>query len=268
VSTIDERIEDLKKAKADDVRQYYHDFFAPAEGEIVVIGQFNPEQVKKQLTEFFGDWKSNKPYARIPNSYAKVDAINHKVETPDKQNAVFLASSETKINDDDPDYPALIIGGTILGGGANSRLFQRIRVKDGLSYGAYADFDIHTKDDNGILNSSAIAAPQNMPKVEADFQEEIARFLKDGVTADELEKAKKAWLDERVLERGADGRLIDVINDLEHWGRTLQWNERLEAKVAALTPQQVSDALRRHIDPSAISIVKGGDFKKAGAYLQ
>jgi zinc protease len=268
VSTIDERIEDLKKAKADDVRQYYHDFFAPAEGEIVVIGQFNPEQVKKQLTELFGDWKSNKPYARIPNSYAKVDAINHKVETPDKQNAVFLASSETKINDDDPDYPALIIGGTILGGGANSRLFQRIRVKDGLSYGAYADFDIHTKDDNGILNSSAIAAPQNMPKVEADFQEEIARFLKDGVTADELEKAKKAWLDERVLERGADGRLIDVINDLEHWGRTLQWNERLEAKVAALTPQQVSDALRRHIDPSAISIVKGGDFKKAGAYLQ
>ena len=52
----------------------------------------------------------------------------------------------------------------------------------------------------------------------------------------------------------------------EHWGRTLLWDAKLEAAVAALTPQQVNDAFRRHVDPTDITIVKGGDFKKSGTY--
>jgi zinc protease len=48
----------------------------------------------------------------------------------------------------------------------------------------------------------------------------------------------------------------------------MQWDEQLEAKVAALTPQQVNEALKRHLDPASISIVKGGDFKKAGVFQQ
>jgi zinc protease len=267
-STLDEQIEDLKNVKLEDVRQFYNDFFAPAAGEIEVVGQFNPEQVRKQLAELFGDWKSAKPYARITDSYAKVDAINRKIETPDKQNAIFLAASAFKMNDEDPDYAALTMGGIILGGSPNSRLFLRIRVKDGLSYGAGASFGIPTKDDSASLNAYAIAAPQNMPKVEADFQEEVARILKDGVTADELEKAKKTWLDQRTMQRADESKLAGVLESVEIWGRTLQWDEQLEAKVAALTPQQVNDALKRHLDPSALSIVKGGDFKKANVYQQ
>jgi zinc protease len=267
-STLDEQIEDLKNLKLEDVRQVYNDFFAPAEGQISLVGQFNPEQVRKQLTELFGDWKSAKPYARITDSYVKVDAINRKIETPDKQNAIFLAASVFKMNDEDPDYAALTMGGMILGGSPNSRLFMRIRVKDGISYGAGASFGIPTKDDSASLNAYAIAAPQNMPKVEAAFQDEIARILKDGVTADELEKAKKTWLDQRMMQRADESKLAGALESVERWGRTLQWDEQLEAKVAALTPQEVNDALKRHLDPSGLSIVKGGDFKKANVYQQ
>jgi zinc protease len=156
----------------------------------------------------------------------------------------------------------------ILGGSPNSRLFLRIRVKDGLSYGAGASFGVPTKDDSAALNAYAIAAPQNMPKVEADFQEEVARILKDGVTADELEKAKKTWLDQRVMQRSDESKLAGLLESVEIWGRTMQWDEQLEAKVAALTPEQVNAALKRHLDPSALSIVKGGDFKKASVYQE
>ncbi len=52
----------------------------------------------------------------------------------------------------------------------------------------------------------------------------------------------------------------------ERWGRTLDWDVRMEAAVAALTPAQVNEAFKRHVDPAAISIVKGGDFKKSGAF--
>jgi zinc protease len=265
-STIDEQIEDLKKVTLDDVRQFYSQFYGAGEGEIFVSGQFDPEQVKKLVSELFGDWKSASRYERISNTYEKVGPVNDKIETPDKQNALFLAGMPLKMDDEDPDYAALTIAGMIFGGSANSRLFLRIRVKDGLSYGAYAGFNIPTKEDGGRFSASAIAAPQNMPKAEADFNEELASALKDGFTADEVEKAKKAWLDQRSVARTEDASIASTLMSRERWGRTLQWDAKLEAAVAALTPQQVNDAFKRHVDPAAISIVKGGDFKKAGAY--
>ena len=268
VATLDEQIEELKAVTLEDARNFYNEFFAPAEGVIVVTGQFDPKEVQRQMTELFGDWKTTKPYERIHAPFKTREAINHKVETPDKQNALFMAGSTIEMDDEDPDYPALTMGGQILGGSANSRLFRRIRVKDGLSYGAYAGFQVPTKENGGQFYASAIAAPQNMPKVEAAFHEEVALILKDGVTADELQKAKQTWLDERMLQRADEDKLADMLKSRERWGRTMQWDEQLEAKVAALTPQQVNEALRRHLDPSAISIVKGGDFKKAGAYQQ
>ena len=264
--TLDEQIEDLKKVTLDEARHFYTQFYGAGEGEIVVSGQFDPEQVKKLVGELFGDWKSASRYERIPNLYAKVEPVNRKIETPDKQNALFLVGMPLKMTDEDPDYPALTIAGMVFGGSPNSRLFLRIRVKDGLSYGAGAYFSMPTRDDAGRLSGYAIAAPQNMPKVEADFNEELARALKDGFTADEVEKAKKTWLDERSVERAEESSIGGLLSGRERWGRTLQWDAKLEASVAALTPQQVNDAFKRHMDPAAVSIVKGGDFKKAGAF--
>jgi zinc protease len=171
-----------------------------------------------------------------------------------------------KMKDTDPDYPALTIAGMVFGGTPNSRIFRRIRVKDGLSYGAGAQFQIPTEDDSAVLSGYAIAAPQNMPKVESDFNEELALALKDGFTADEVEKAKKTWLDDRTVQRSEESSIASLLINREYWGRTMQWDAKLEAAVASLTPQQVNDAFKHHVDPTGITIVKAGDFKKVGAY--
>ena len=89
-STLDEQIEDLKKVTLDDVRKFYTQFYGAGEGEITISGQFDPAQAQKLVAELFGDWKSAARYERITNTYAKVEAINHKIETPDKQNALFI----------------------------------------------------------------------------------------------------------------------------------------------------------------------------------
>jgi zinc protease len=266
VPTLDEQIEDLKNLKVEDVRSFYNELWAPGVGEIAVVGQFNPDQIRSLLTELFGDWKNTLPYARIEYPYRSVEPINRNLETPDKANALFAASLPVKMNDDDPDYAALTMGEMVLGGSPNSRLFQRIRVKDGLSYGAGAQLHIRTESDGGSLSAYAIAAPQNMPKVESDFQEEVARLLKDGVTSEELQEAKKTWLDQRIIQRTDESNLASRLVDFEYWGRTMNWDAQFEAAVSALTPQQVNEALKRYLDSSAISIVKGGDFKKAGVF--
>ena len=248
------------------MKQFHKDFYGVGDGELVISGQFDPVAMQKLVTDLFGGWKSPAHYERLRYDYAPVAAINDKIETPDKQNAEFLFDMAMKMNDADPDYPALIIAGSVFGGSSNSRLFQRIRVKDGYSYGVSGGFGIRPKDDASSFSGSAIAAPQNMAKVEADFKDELARALKDGFSADEVEKAKKTWLDERALQRSEETSVATLLQARERWARTLDWDAKLEAAVAALTPQQVNDAFRRHVAAGDISIVKAGDFKKAGVY--
>lgn len=266
VATLDEQIEELKAAKLEEVRSFYTQFYGPGEGEIVVSGQFDPEQIKKLAGELFGDWKSASRYQRIVRQYAPAEAINQKIETPDKQNSLFLAGAPMKIDDEDPDAPALTIAQLIFGSSSNSRLFVRIRIKDGLSYGAGATFLMPTKEDAGLMNAYAIAAPQNAPKVEADFNEELAKALKDGFTADEVDKAKKIYADQQAVSRAEEGSIAGILAGRERWGRTMQWDANRDAAVAAVTVDQVNAAFKKHIGPLAISIVKGGDFKKAGVY--
>jgi zinc protease len=265
-STIDEAIAEAKSVTLDDVRKFYEQFYGVGEGEISISGQFDPAQIQKLVTDLFGDWKSPARYERVAESYRVVDAINHKIETPDKANAYLLGGMLAKMTDTDPDYAAITIANMIFGGNPNSRLFQRIRVKDGLSYSVQFFGSVPTKDDAATFMVMAIAAPQNVPKVEAAFQEEMAKALKDGFTADEVEKAKKTWLDQQTVARTEDASIASLLMTRERWGRTMDWDVKLEAAVAALTPQQVNEAFRRHVDPAALSLVKGGDFKKANVY--
>ena len=125
-----------------------------------------------------------------------------------------------------------------------------------------------TRDDDGQMSGYSIAAPQNMPKVETDFNDELARALKDGFTADEVEKAKKMWLDQQSVSRAEENSLAGILASRERWGRTMDWDAKREAAVSALTPEQVNDAFRRYVHAGDVSIVKGGDFKKAGAFQQ
>jgi predicted Zn-dependent peptidase len=267
-ATPDEQIEDLKKVTLDDVRKFYAQFYGASNADLVVAGQFDKEEVRKLAADLFGDWKSPGPYQRVLTPYRKIEPMDRKIETPDKQNATFLAAMFIKFSDDDPDYPAMLLANYMLGGSPGARLFKRTRVTEGLSYGVQSMLQAPTKDDGGTFAGMAISAPQNAPKVEASFKDELARTLKDGFTAEEVAAAKKAWLDDQAVARSQDQVLAGTLSRREFYDRTMKFDEALEAKVAALTPEQVLEAFRRHVGPSNLSYVKAGDFKKAGVFQE
>ena len=78
--------------------------------------------------------------------------------------------------------------------------------------------------------------------------------------------AKKSWLENESVSRADDATVSRQIAIDERFGRVFLWRAELDAKVAAVTPEQVNEVFRRRIDPSALVMVKAGDFKKAGAY--
>jgi len=264
VETIDESIAEVQKVTLDDARKFYQQFYGGSDGELVVVGQFDPAAIQKLAAELFGSWKSPSHFERVPLRYTKVDAISRKIETPDKQNAVLSIGMTTKLSMDDPDYEAAMLANRIFGGTLSSRITTRIRSKEGLSYVVSSSFNVNSKDDGATFGMQAICAPQNLPKAEAAFNEELARALKDGFTADEVGAERKAWLEERVVQRSQDGSLATTLLSRERYGRSMKFDEAMEAKIAKLTVDEVNAAFRKHVDPAALSVVRAGDFKKAG----
>ncbi len=266
VSTPDEDVAELKAATLDEVKKFYADFYGASNGEMAVVGDFDDKEVARLAGELFGGWKSPRPFQRIANPYHDVAPLNKSLETPDKANAFFLAGMNLDLREDDPDYPALVLGNFLLGGGTlNSRLGTRIRQKEGLSYGVGSQLQASPIDKSGIFMAFAIYAPQNVERLEAAFKEEVARALKEGFTEDEVKAAKSGWLQSQQVSRAQDNELAaGLLSDL-YLNRTMAWDADFEKKVMALTPNEIVAAMRRHIDPAKITIVKAGDFAKAKA---
>jgi zinc protease len=259
-TSLDERSARLKALTLDDVKRCYADFYGASDAELAVVGDFDPEQISRLAEQLFGDWKSPRPYSRIPLQVSDVQRADDTIETPDKANAVLRSGMLFKLRDDDPDYPALLLGNYMLGGSSDSRLMRRVREKEGLSYSVGSFLSADSFYPRAAFGTFAIYAPQNRARVEAAMDDEIRKTFAEGFTPQEVEAGKKGFLQARALSRSNDtavsGRLVSYLV----LGRTFAWDEDLERKVAAMTPQAVLEAMRRHIDPSKLSTVKAGDF--------
>lgn len=266
--TSSEEIAELKAVSYDGVRAFYKNFYGASNAELSVVGDFDPVQIRPLVTKLFENWKSPSHYERVKIGFQKIEPVDLSLETPDKANASFMSAERLRISDSSSDYPALFLGNYMLGGGfLNSRLAQRIRVKEGLSYSISSMFYAASHEEDAVFFANAIAAPQNISKVESAFKQEIARVLRDGFTQQEMDADRDGWLQSRQVSRAEDVLLCIMLNNHALDGRMLAWDQMLEDKVKALTPDQVLQALKRNLDPAVLVTVKAGDFKKTAATL-
>ena len=261
--SIDEEIDDTKAVTLDQVKSFYKEFYGASNGELSVVGEFDSESTQNQVKALFGDWKSPKPYSRIANSYADIKPFQNVIETPDKANTMWVSGMLMKLTDTDADFPALVLGNYILGQGMNSHLFARIRDKEGLSYGVGSGLQSTPKEDVSRFFAYAICNPQNAPKVEASFKDEMKKIIDQGYTPAEVEAAKKSWAQGRQVSRANDGELIGRLTNGLYFGRTMAFDAEMEAKVMALTPDTIKAAMKKLLDLDNLNYVRAGDFKKA-----
>jgi zinc protease len=165
------------------------------------------------------------------------------------------------LNDLSADFGPLVVANRILGGDADSRLFERIRVREGLSYGVGTQIAPAHIDTNTQLVFYAIFAPQNLPKVKSAFAEELTRARSEGFTVKEIETARKSLLEERKLARVDDGDLAGDLVTQDYLGRNWADTARQDAAIAAATPAAVNAALRRYVTPETMVRVYAGDFR-------
>ena len=182
--SIPEEIEMVKAVTIDDIKRLHSEFLNGSNGELSIVGDFDSDATLEQVQSILDGWKSKQPYARIEkNGDQKLTAETEDINTPDKANAMYFAVTAFPMRDDDPDYPALLMGNYIYGGGAlANRLGNRVRQKEGLSYGVRSGLSVSSLDNRSIFYTYAICNPANMTKVKAAIREELDLLRAKGVT--------------------------------------------------------------------------------------
>ena len=259
--SFDEMVQDVNAVTLDSVRAFHARFYGAKKGEFAAVGDMDVAAVRQALQSALGDWSAGEPFTRIAHPLNPAQPARLMLVTPDKQNAVMAVKQGVALTDNDADYAALMMANHLLGGGGNSRLWKRIREKEGLSYDVRSSVAWGSVEPNSEWEASAIFAPQNQAKVEAAFREEVARALQDGFTTQELTEGQRGLLSFRRLSRAQDGALAGALASNLYLGRTFARSAEVDAALAKLTLAEVNAALRKYVRPDTFAAAFAGDLK-------
>ncbi len=260
--TAAEEIAEIKKVRLADVKAFYRDFVGAGHGELAVVGDFDAAAIAAQVEARFGTWISKKPYARLADRVFGVPGAQKSIEIKDKEMTQLVLMHDVSMRDTSPDYAAWLLVGQVLGGDLAGRLWQRLREKEGLSYGTAAWTTAGVLDDVGSVGGFAIVAPQNLAKAKTAMLEEIAKIATGGVTEAELAHSKETWTKAQDTQLSNDGVVTNLLAMQAYEGRTTREAAELRAKVAAVTAADVARVAKQYLRPERLIVVDAGSRPK------
>lgn len=269
VMSIDEEIDMYNSVSIDEIRALHAEFLSNQKGEVSVVGDFDVQEMIELLNKELADWSTDQPYVRVDRDpHPEVEASLDVIETPDKANAFFYSSQQYKLDDDDPEYASLVLGNFILGGGSlSSRLGNRVRQQEGLSYGVRSGISARAKDERVDFTLYAITNPQNRDKLIGVIREELDKIRDNGITQAELDEAKKAYLQASRVRRTNDAALTSELLSTMFNERTMEHYAKHDSQIEAATVESVNAAINKYIDPEKLVMAVAGDFAAASAAL-
>ncbi|MFO0747807.1 MAG: insulinase family protein [Myxococcota bacterium] len=266
VPTIAEEITRLQALTVADVKGFYHDLLGASNAEMSVVGDFDPAVVEGFVSDKLAPWKSPRPFERVVMPFKPSETGAEVIDTPDKEGGFIIALEALELKDDDADYPALQLFDYVLGGGASSRLIERLRQKEGWSYGAFSQLKGGALDAFGLIIAGALVNPQNSDKALAALIEETNQLLEKGVADDELAKVKVAWKNAYDSQLADDDWIAEKLVAGLFTQRTLAWEQTFNESVLALTSADIAKALAKgRVSTKAFATIIAADQKKAKA---
>lgn len=260
-----EEIDAIKKASLAQVKAFYTGFAGVGHGELAIVGDFDATAIPAQVEKLLGKWKSKKKYARLTDKAFGVPGTSKTIDVKDKEMTMLVATHDLAMRDDNPDFAAWLMVGHLLGGDAGSRLWMRLREKDGLSYGAFAWTQADAFDESGSFGAGAIVAPVNLAKAKAAMLEEINKIVSGKIAPDELQRGRDSWIKSQDTSLSNDNAVVGMLRNQLYRGRTTAWTKALRAKIAALTPADIERVAKKYLQPSKLVIIDAGDVAKQNA---
>jgi predicted Zn-dependent peptidase len=231
--------ETVESLEPDDLRAFYRTWFQPQGALIAIAGNFDWDAVVARVGDLFGDWRGAPPVAdpQRPNPSAAVNIELH----DGTQEHIGMAFPFPKYGD--PDYYAASVVSEIFGGGMTSRLFREVREKRGLVYSVASIFA-----PNGVYGAEFLYAgttPEKSPETVRVMLDELRRLQSDGVSQDELDRAKVQLKSELVMRGESSGARASALARSWWFEQRITTIQELKETIDSVTREQILGLLRR-----------------------
>lgn len=242
----------------EDLAAFHAARYRPENAVLTFSGDITPERARELAQAAFGDWRGEGA-APAASADAAGPVLPPRVIVIDQpgagQAAVFTALRGVARSDE--AYFPLLVGNAVMGGGFSARLSQEIRIKRGLSYGAYSG--LSAREDEGVLTATAQTRNDAVPEVARLMLEQVARLSNEPVTEADMAPRKATLTGDfgRTLET-VDG-LGSLVANLALYDLPLSSLASYAADVNAVTPEAIQSAVREHIPADRASVVVVGD---------
>lgn len=263
-SDVKEDIETFKSMKLNDVISFYNNFLGGNNVIASFVGACNNKDITKNMQTIFGTWNAKTTYTKINEIHFNIAGKTENILIADKSNATCAGRINVAISQKDIDFPAVYMANELLGGGAflSSRIPNRLREKEGFSYGAGSYFSADDNNKKATWNLYAFFNPIYRTKLDSALLDEINKAMNAGFTADELQKSKESWLQGEQTALGMDAQLNYILLDYLEKNKNLKEYKIFQEKIKNVSLLQVNNAMKKYFDTQKLILIYAGDFNK------
>lgn len=256
--------EQLNSYTIEDVRKYYEANFGARRTHIYVAGKFDRDAVEKSIRMNLGEWREGPQPLQLPPPAPGPRAVKLIDRAGAPQSTLRIGLRV--IDPTQPDFMALSVANTLLGGVLTSRITMNLREAKGWAYspgsGLATNFHQVTWTENADVKAAATG-----PAISEVFKE-IDLLRAEPPTAPELTSIKNYRNGIFVMSNATRGGLIGQLAFMDLQGLPADWLTTFVERLYAVTPAQITAATKSYLDPARMSVVVVGDLATVRAQIK
>ncbi len=260
--SFEESEESVRALSQADLLAFHDRFYGAGDIRFSATGSFDPEAVKAALKDGLNNWRKAPAFERAADPHQSIEAAHFVLDTPDKANAFFIETLSLELQDSDPDFVPLYLANYLLGQSETSRLWNRVRVSEGLSYDVRSRLNVSSYEPSANWTIYAIHAPETSEKLQEVILEELNKAVTEGFTEQEVQEGIHALLRYRTLARSNDGVLTGTWLKYLDLDRDFLWLAQVDEALEQLDAEQVNTVLKKYLDVDAFSSALAADRAK------
>jgi len=248
--------ESVQKLQKQDLRNFWKARYQPNNVLFSIAGKFDWDHVVEQVQALFGDWSGHASLSpeQRPVPTASI-ALEHQDGKQEHLGLMFPFPHYT-----DPDYYAAMVTSEVLGGNMASRLFVEVRERRGLVYGVSAG--LAGNKNIGAMRIYAGTTPEQGRECLEVIVNELRKLEQDGITSDELARAKVQLKSENVMRGEGSGARMGALAHSWWYERKLRTIQEVKAAIDAVTEGQVLAVLRRFSPLNPLTVAAIGPLDR------
>jgi len=251
-------VETIQSITRADMERFHRLYFGPKGMVISIVGAIEPKKAADVVARALGSWQVPGQVgapALPPHKPLKRTARHHHTLAGKSQSDLVIGMVGPRRTD--PEFFSASLGNSILGQfGMMGRIGEVVREKSGLAY--YASSSLNAGTGPGTWEVSAGVNPKNLKKAIDLIEKELRRFIKNGVTKEELADSQANYVGRLPLSLESNSGVASAILNIERYELGFDYYQRYEGMVRAVTRADVLDTARKYIDPDRLVISTAG----------